>query len=295
MLSFSQKVKAELLEIPLAKPEQLLAELYGALLHSNCFSATEIRFITRNPNVAARIEKLMQKLFGFGFSQNGSSYGIQDAKKLSQIAAKVGYDKDTHISHSINLGLLEEQGTVSTFLRGAFLTGGAVTNPEKGYQLELLSPHLGVHRGMLALLGEQGFLPLNCSRRGNFVVYFKKSDTIADFLTFIGATNSALAHMTAKVEKHMQNAVLRKVNCDTANVGRTVTAAGAQIAAIAKIEAHIGLDMLSEALQELALLRRMNPEVSLAELAELSHPPMTKSGISHRMRKMLEIAENIQQ
>ena len=292
--SFSQKVKTELAAIPLTKPELILAECYGALLHLNRFSATEIRLLSKNPDVCARMEQLMQKLFGFGFTQvSAHSYRITCPEQLSKIAAKIGYDQHMHISHSVNLGLLEEKGTAAAFLRGAFLTGGAVTNPQKSYQLELTSVHSGVSRGMISLLQEQGLSPLDSVRRGNFVVYFKKSDAIADFLTMIGATNAALSHMTAKVEKHMQNAISRKVNCDTANVGKTVAAAGVQIAAIRKIEQLVGLDTLPEHLQELALLRMMNPEVSLFELAELSDPPLTKSGVSHRMRKLVEIANNL--
>ena len=291
--TFSQKVKEELLHVPLVKEELMLAELYGGLLHCNRFSGTEIRMLTKNENVRSRMEHLLDKLFGFGFDVLGNSSNIQDIQKIKRIAEKIGYDQEMHISHSINLGLLEEKGSISAFLRGAFLTGGAVTDPEKSYQLELTSTHMGVCRGMLSLLGEQNFTPHTLKRRGTFVVYFRKSDEIADFLTTIGASNAALAHMTAKVEKHMQAAVLRKVNCDTANVEKTVAAAGAQLAAIRKIEEQVGLDVLPETLQELALLRTMNPEVSLAELAELSSPPLTKSGISHRMRKIVEMAEKM--
>jgi DNA-binding protein WhiA len=105
----------------------------------------------------------------------------------------------------------------------------------------------------------------------------------------MGASGAALAHMTAKVERDMRNAVQRKVNCDAANVDKSVEAAALQIAAIRRIEQQSGLDTLPEKLRQTALLRIVNPELSLTELAQLADPPMTKSCMSHRLRKLVEL------
>ena len=126
-------------------------------------------------------------------------------------------------------------------------------------------------------------------RSGHYVLYFKKSEAIEDFFTFIGAKRSAMELMSAKIEKDMRNSVNRKVNCDSANADKIVSAAQAQLDQIRRIDQALGLDNLSPELREVALLRIANPEASLADLAVLSDPPVSKSGINHRMRKLMKL------
>ena len=140
----------------------------------------------------------------------------------------------------------------------------------------------------VSLLQEQNFSPKHLERSGNYIVYFKQSSAIEDFLTFIGASGSAMELMSAKIEKDMRNSVNRRVNCDTANVSKTVDAAAAQLEAITRLD----LSTLPEKLCETARLRLENPELSLTELAELFEPPVTKSGLNHRLRKLKELSEN---
>jgi DNA-binding protein WhiA len=196
------------------------------------------------------------------------------------------------VAHHINLAVLEEECCRASFLRGAFLAGGSVTDPTKRYHLELVTDHFNVSRQTYSLLLEMGFEPKESSRAGNFIVYFKQSSAIEDFLTLIGAPVAAMELMALKVEKDMRNAVNRKVNCDTANVSKTVEAAMQQIEAIEKIERTTGLDALPHKLRETARLRLNNPEMSLSELAAAAG--MTKSCLSHRMRKLIEISSAIQ-
>ena len=132
-----------------------------------------------------------------------------------------------------------------------------------------------------------GFSPKETERAGNILLYFKQADAIADFFTTIGASGTAMDIMTAKVEKEMRNTVTRQINCDSHNADKTVAAAQEQMNAIRRIAKDYGLDALPEPLKDAALLRIANPEASLADLATLSYPPVTKSCLNHRFKKIM--------
>ena len=193
----------------------------------------------------------------------------------------------------INLGALENECCRASFVRGAFLAGGSVTDPAKSYHLELATTHASVSRELCSVLLELGFEPGQAMRGANYVTYMKQSEAIADFLTAVGAPVAALDVMSAKVERDMRNEINRKVNCDTANADKTVAAAQEQLAAIRAVEQEYGLDGLPEGLQQAALLRIANPEASLADLAMLSSPAVTKSCLSHRLKRLVELGRGI--
>ena len=195
------------------------------------------------------------------------------------------------MAHHINLGVLESDCCKTAFLRGAFLAGGSVTDPHKNYHLELITGHFNVSNELVSMLFEMGFSARNSRRSGNCVTYLKQSEAIEDLLTTIGAPVSAMEIMNAKVEKDMRNSINRKVNCDTANVEKTVNAAIAQIEAIRSLEESGTLDGLGEKFRETARLRVEHPEASIAELAAMSDPPVTKSCLNHRLRKIMELAK----
>lgn len=294
-MSFSADVKSELSKLPVGKHCCAVAECYGVFLFASTFNHREIRVITESPAFGARLGPLLQRGFQIKVDtqpaqgvQKGS-YVIDNADKLGRIADVVGYDLNTHLSHAINFSLLEEPCCTTSFHRGAFLAGGSVTDPEKGYHLEFVTSHKSVSGGLFSILRDMNFTPRDTVRRGKYVIYFKQSGAIEDLLTTMGATGSAMAYMTAKVERHMKNAIQRKVNCDTANVEKSVEAAQSQLAAIRRIEQGDGLESLPDKLQQTALLRIVNPEASLTELAELADPPVTKSCMSHRLRKLVEL------
>jgi len=295
-MTFSAGVKAELCKLPVGKHCCALAEGYGAFLYGNTFTPVAIKIITENAAFGTRLRTLIRRAFGVDFdllppegAAGKQAYTIRDADKLEKIADAVGYDSEAHLAHQINLGLLETSCCHAAFVRGAFLAGGSVTDPARGYHLELMTGHMRVSAGMISILRDMQFDPKETMRRGNWAVYFKQSGAIEDFLTTIGASGAALAYMTAKVERDMRNAIQRKVNCDAANVDKSVEAAAAQLAAIRRIEQRSGLESLPEKLHQTALLRIVNPELSLAELAELADPPVTKSCMSHRLRKLMEL------
>ena len=135
-----------------------------------------------------------------------------------------------------------------------------------------------------------GFSPKEATRGGNYLVYFKQSEAMEDLLTTLGAPLSAMEIMATKVEKDMRNAVNRRVNCDSANADKIVSAAQEQLERIRRLDQAVGLTSLPDKLQEAALLRIANPEASLADLARLADPPVTKSCLSHRLRKLMELS-----
>lgn len=296
-MSFSSDAKAELCA---QRPDRkccAVAESYGVLLYCNTFSAREIRIITASRDFAARLPRLFKRAFSLSFDvlppENAggkSSFQITSPEKIRHIFDTYGAEVDSTLSHHVNFGVLEEDCCRASFIRGAFLAGGSVTDPEKRYHLELATPHHSVSRETYSVLLDMGFSPREAERGGNSLLYFKQADAIADFFTTIGASNTALGIMTAKVEKDMRNTITRRVNCDSANADKVVNAAQEQLEAIRYIVKEYGIDALPEPLKDAALLRIANPEASLADLAKLSYPPVTKSCISHRLKKIMSLA-----
>ena len=292
-MSFASEVKAELCRIPVGGRTLAVAECCGVMLFCHTFTPREIRIVTASGDFAERLPKLIKRASGAvvpDAERSGGRYvlTVTDAEKLSRIFSALDIDTARALSHHVNLGLLEEQGCREAFLRGAFLAGGSVTDPVKNYHMELSTAHYSVSRECTAMLAELDLRPGEITRGGNYVLYYKKSERIEDLLSTIGATTCAMRVMSAKVEKSMTNSINRKVNCDAANVDKTVAAAQAQLEAIRRIDREYGLDTLPEPLQQAALLRFANPEVSLTDLARLSYPPVSRSTLSYRLKKLME-------
>lgn len=291
-MSFSANVKTELCRQTIAKKCCAVAECYGVLLYCNTFSASLIRIVTESVSFAERLPKLLRRAFGFGFDEIPDApagkqvFQITDREKIREIFAQFGYEAGSSLTLHVNLGVLEDECCRASFLRGAFLAGGSVTDPEKRYHLELTTSHQIVGRETYSLMLEMGFSPKDTMRNGNLVLYFKQSEAIEDFLTLLGAPLCAMSIMEAKVEKDLRNTVNRRVNCETANLTKVVDAAQEQLLAIRRLD----LDELPPKLRQTALLRLENPECTLSELAGMLDPPITKSAINHRMRKLIALS-----
>ncbi len=301
-MSFSSNVKAELCKEAMSRRSCAVAESYGVLLYCNTFTSAEIRIITESRDFAARLPKLFKKAFGVSFDQEPASedrgklqFSITAEDKIAKIFDTLQMDLKSSLTLHVNFGMLEEEAECMAYLRGAFLAGGSVTDPAKRYHLEMTTSHYKVSRETCALLIECGFSPKELTRGGNNILYFKQSDYIEDFLTAIGAQVSAMGVMEAKVEKDLRNGINRRVNCETANLTKVVDASMGQMAAIRALEEAGELDKLPGKLRETALLRRENPEATLQELAAMLDPPITKSAINHRMRKLLELARALEE
>jgi DNA-binding protein WhiA len=298
-VSFSSDAKEELCREPIQKLCCARAEAYGVLLYANTFDHRELRIITGSAGFARRLPRLFRKAFGLDFDlmpQEGKggkqTFIIHNPDKIAEIFGVYGYDAGTALAHHINFGILEEPCCQAAFIRGAFLAGGSITDPARRYHLELVTDHRSVSRETYSLLLEMGFSPKDAIRGGNYITYFKQSEAIEDFFTTIGAPVAAMEIMSAKVEKDMRNAVNRRVNCDSANADKVVNAAQEQLAAIRRLEHTVGLQNLPDKLQEAAFLRIANPEASLADLAQLADPPVSKSCLNHRLRKLMTYTED---
>ena len=296
-MSFSANVKSELCRPEVEKGCCALAEAMGALLYANTFSADAIRIVTESRDLGLRLPRLFRKGLGVSFDllpeEGGSgklTYTITDREKIRQVFSACGFSAETSVSLHVNFALLEKDCCRRAFLRGAFLAGGSVTDPEKRYHLELSTTHWKVSRETGTLLLEMELPAKETERKGSSVLYYKQSEAIEDFLTAIGAPVSAMAVMEAKIEKDWRNEANRKTNCDSANVDKAVAAAQEQLAAIRKLEERAVLEILPEKLRQIAALRREYPETTLSELAELHEPPISKSAVNHRMRKLLSLA-----
>lgn len=299
-MSFSFDAKNELCRLPVQKLCCARAEAYGILLYCNTFSAAEVRIITENPNFAARLPKLFHRAFNLRFDRQpepGAAgkmvFQITERRKLERITDMLGYDPRQNLVLHINFAMLEEDCCRASFLRGVFFAGGSITDPLKRYHLELTTSHQQASRELEVLLRESGYPPKSVSRNGSFVTYFKQSDQIEDFLTLIGAPVAAMNVMSAKMEKDLRNSVNRRLNCDSANLDKAVLAAQEQLEAIRRLRAAGWLEQLPDKLKETAALREAHPELSLSELAETVDPPVTKSCMSHRLRKLMKLAEDV--
>lgn len=299
-MSFSAQIKRELCKASLNHKCCAQAEAYGVLLYCGAFRRDGIRIVTESDAFAARLPFLFRKAFQLEFDQMSPDrpgkriFLITDPAKISAIGETFGYDPAESVAQHINFGVLEEDHCRIAFFRGAFLAGGSVTDPEKGYHMELVTSHYNVGREMPALLHESGFEPKTTERKANYVTYFKQSERIEDVLTAIGAPVAAMEIMNTKVEKNIRGSVNRRVNCDAANLDKTVDAALEQIEAIRLLEERGLLDELPEKLKETALLRRENPELSLTQLAGLCSPPVSKSALNHRLRKLMTMVQSAQ-
>ena len=301
MQSFSYKAKAELCRAAVQRLCCARAECYGVLLYWNTFTMQEVRIITENPEFAARLPRLFHRAFGVKFDRQpadeapGSKliFQITDPDKLRRVLDTLGYDPRQSLVLHVNFALLEDDCCRTAFLRGAFLAGGSVTDPEKRYHLELSTSHIQASREVSALLQEMGFLPRSVMRGGSAVIYFKQSEHIEDLLTTLGAPVAATEIMTAKVDKEIRNGANRAMNCDMANVNKTLDAVAAQQEAIEKLEKSGQMEKLPEKIQETARLRMQNPELPLAQLAALFDPPISKSCLNHRIRKIMEEARKL--
>ncbi len=293
-MTFGGEVKNELCRGELHRKCCPQAEAYGVLLYCNTFSGEEVRIVTEHDAFAQRLPALFKKAFRISFDRLPEGDGkrifsIQSPEKLEIIHQCYGSDRAALALH-INFAVLEDDCCRMSFLRGAFLAGGSVTDPRKGYHLELSTSHHSVSREMLALMGEESFFPKDARRKGNSVIYFKQSESIENFLTAIGAPLSAMELMNAKLEKNLRGSVNRRVNCDAANLDKAVEASQIQLEAIRTLERARRLEKLPDKLQEAARLRREHPEDTLSQLAERCDPPVTKSALNHRLRKLVELS-----
>ena len=302
-VSFSAAAKAEICRVMPQKRCCALAECFGILLYCNSFTPDNIKIVTESREFACILPKLFKKAFDEDFDSFPSLeapgklvFQMNDPGKIEGIMACFGFDAQDTLALHLNLPIVEEECCKASFLRGAFLAGGSVTDPAKGYHIELATTHQMVARETYALMQEaMGFAPKSAARGGGQVLYLKQSDLISDCLTYLGAPVAAMGIMEAKLEKELNNKVHRRCNCDDANTSKVVEAAQEQLAAIRILRERGQLEHLPKKLLQAALAREENPESSLTELASMMEPPITKPAMNHRLKKLVEMSKEGEQ
>lgn len=300
-MSFSADAKCEIAKIVPGDEKAALAECFGILLFSTLFQHECIKIVTESGEFAKLLPKLFRKAFGIAFDALPQDYGqgkltfqITDTRKIETIMNRFGFSKLDTVSLHINLPVVEEEEWKVCFFRGAFLAGGSVTNPAKGYHCEISTTHQIVARECEALFYEAlGFPPKTAKRSGGQILYLKQSDCISDFLTYLGAPVAAMGIMEAKLERELNNKVNRCCNCDEANTSKTVEAAQEQLLAIRIIRQKLDTDTLGDKLLQALTAREENPAASLAELAAMMNPPITKAAMNHRLKRLITIAKEL--
>lgn len=313
-MSFSFNVKKELTCIPLGARHCMIAELAamiimaGEIKYEN--SAFSIKFQTENAAIARKYFTITKKAFNIN-----TEIVLKTSKKFHKKQTYVLVTKDSEqarkilvattllkqveghftVRDHVDLAIIQSTCCKRAYLRGAFLGAGSVSDPEKGYHLEFVNPtekHALFLKDMMVSLEME---PKVVERKGNYVLYLKEGTQIVDLLNIMGAHIALMELENVRIVKEVRNNVNRIVNCETANLKKTVSAAVRQMQDIEYVQNTIGISALPENLQQVAIYRLEYPSSSLKELGELLSPPVGKSGVNHRLKKISEIAEHIRE
>lgn len=306
-MSFAAEVKKELTGLAVQK-NLAQAELAALIRMNGSLSLSNHQFVlnvqTENAAIARRIFTLLKEHYGVRSEllvrrkmklKKNNVYIVRLKQETQSVLLGLdimdGMMFQAHISDEIK----RSDEKTRAYLRGAFLASGSVNNPETSrYHLEISSIYEEHNQDICDLLNQFDLNARTLERRNGYITYLKGAEKIADFLTLIGATNSMLKFEDVRIVRDMRNSVNRLVNCETANMNKTIDAASKQINNIHFIEATVGLQSLPEKLQEIAELRIQNPEISLKELGEtIPSGAISKSGINHRIRKINDFADNL--
>lgn len=300
-ISFAQKVKKEILSKEIHQPCCAKATAYGFFCFSKKITKDEFLLHTETLAVAQIVKKLFQRLQISGNIQVLGTkenpiyeFAVRDQKMLQALYQVMQYEiKEPALS--FQGAHLQCEHCVNHFTAGAFLSCGTMTNPSKEYNLEFISHRFRVLQDFAALLMGHGFTPKITTRKGSHILYFKASEQIEDILTLMGATNCAMEIMSTKVLKDFRNKANRITNCETANIDKTITSNTATLQAISYLRKEGAIEALTPSLQEAVRVREQFPHLALKELSEQFNPPLSKSGISHRMKKIEQIAARLKE
>jgi len=301
-MSFSFSVKEEIAQ-SISNKQKSKACLYGMLMFCKTFSPTQITLQTENLIVAELFKKLVGQatndlnavtVYTTIKKNNISLYSLK-VEKPSRRKALFEHFNLEFLKHPrrIDKTKIGKEKYLSCFISGAFLTCGSVNDPLKEYHFEFVIPTLDLCNDLGQLLLDFGILAKHTERKTSQIVYIKESENIEDLLTFMGAPKSALEIMNVKILKDVRNKINRAVNCDSANIEKTLNAAEKQIADIELIDKKIGFSSVSEDLREIAELRLENPDWTLKELGENVNPPISRSGANHRLARIAKIADGL--
>ncbi|CUX25933.1 DNA-binding protein WhiA [Clostridium sp. C105KSO13] len=313
-MSFSGKVKEELSrQLNTARHCQIaeLAALISlcGLVFTDDYGRHSVRVHSENLSVARKCFTLIEKTFNIeadisirrNISKQSVSYAVivkghKDALRILQ-AVKLadGHQADVVRVHSINPLVIQQTCCRRSFIRGAFLAAGSMSDPNKSYHFEIVCASEELAYQIQELICGFAMDAKVIQRKRSYVVYLKEGSQIVDILNIMEAHISLMELENVRILKEMRNTVNRKVNCETANINKTVSASVKQMEDITYLRDTIGFGKLTEGLEQVALARLAHPDATLKELGELLSPPVGKSGVNHRLRKLSEMAEQARQ
>ena len=307
-MSFSSEIKNEIMSQKGITKRQRIARLLGMLCFGAHISGSQdgyrLKFSTENPKIARTFYQLIKneceiksRLRVFRGPKSIVYYVTVDNElEINDIFHTVGLLKRNENitdfkSYFIGNTYISDTSEKKEFIKGAFLASGSVIDPNKNCHLEFVSSHKRLCDDMSSLMSEFDLKVKTTLRKSNYVIYFKNNSDVADILTLLGAYNSVMKYHNIRIVKDMRNSINRRMNCDNANMTKTINAAFKQAQAIEKLKRLGKLEEMSKQLQEVARLRLEYKELGLKELGEMMHPPLGKSGVNHRLRKLCEEAD----
>lgn len=309
MISFAASVKKELTQLTVNK-EEARAEL-SALIHMNgslqiISRELSINAQTENAAIAQRIYTLLRDFFKcYGEVivrkkmklKKNNVYIVRVKTHVERLLEELGIMGEDSLWQIAPQGIISSEEAIRAYLRGAFLARGSVNNPEtSSYHLEIYSEDQEQAKQLKKLMNSYKLNARLTDRRHGYIVYLKEAEKISDFLALIGTTQAILRFENVLVTRDMRNTVNRMVNCENANMNKTIDAATRQIRNIQRIQNSVGLAKLPEKLQEMAQVRLENPSATIKELGELiPSGPVSKSGVNHRLRRLNQIAEALKE
>lgn len=290
-MSFTKDLKAQLAQVRNDCDFCDIAELSSLIKLCTNYSAGGIVISTENAVVADRIKYLFERVFfrGIDAEEHGGVFRFYP-------------DLDFFMSDMAQRLMLFNAGDAeitpldccrAAYVRGAFMGGGSVSNPNVRYHMEFDAKHETYAEQLRDILDGMGINSKITERKGRFIVYIKEYEAIADALGAMGAVGAAMELYNISIEKDIRNSVNRRANCELANIEKTTKTASLQIEAIKKIKKHMPLTELPETLAEMAELRMKYPEESLKELGERMTPPLGKSGVNHRLKRLMDLADKL--
>lgn len=310
-MSFSSDVKNEIITKEYTRYLAALSELAAMICFGGKLKKTGTKYVfsivSENPKIARRAYSLMKGALSVSsrikikkISDRITNYevvvdSIADIEKLFKATYLIEENQaiSNFVSFHIDPKLVVTRERKVAFARGAFVTSGSVMDPKKNYHLEFATSRYNLANEFGELLFELGIPAKTVLRKSKYVLYYKSSDVITDVLTVLGAVNCLMEYHNAKIVKEMRNKINRTINCETANLNKTVDASFEQATCIQKLMDNGLFDTLPDNLKDIARLRLEYREHSLKELGEMLNPPIGKSGVNHRLRKIMDIANGI--
>lgn len=308
-MSFASQIKKELTDMEIDEC-CVQAEIAALIRMNGTISVSKDRYAldvqTENAAIARRIYSLIKATYPYPVEllvrkkmklKKNNVYIIRLVKNVSDLLSELDILHDPYsLVHTISEKYFKNECCRKAYLRGAFLAGGSVNNPEtSSYHLEIFNFHKTHNESLCDLLNTFGLHARSLERRNGYITYIKEAEKITEFLIIIGAHNALFKFEDVRILRDMRNSVNRLVNCETANLNKTIGAAFRQVESIKLIERTVGIEALPERLQEIAKVRLLHQEASLKELGELlEDEKISKSGINHRLKKIDELATKIE-